>query len=172
MQTTAAPDKATPRQIERILELLNDGAHHKPGTITGPTTAEDIANLTHLQARVYQQSLRFPQGTTHHDVHAFTGTLKITFTDLTTGDTSWTMTLPGAPELHGTSNDINEIVKHALTAAVSPEARTDDAPHGWYIDGLTATTRAVHDGTYAMRPYTDDEYVNGDPEASIDGLVG
>lgn len=52
-------------------------------------------------------------------MHSSTGTLKITFIDLTTGETFWAVTLPGAPELHGTSIDIDEIAERALIAAVS-----------------------------------------------------
>lgn len=40
------------------------------------------------------------------------------------------------------------------------------------MDGLTADTRAVHDGSYAMRPYTEEEYMNGGPGVSVHGLLG
>lgn len=106
-----APSSPTPRQVARILDLIDDGAHHKPGTITGPTTAEGIADLARLQACVYQHSLQHPHGPTRHSVRSFTGTLKITFIDLTTGEAVWAVTLPGASELHGTSIGIDEITE-------------------------------------------------------------
>lgn len=44
-------------------------------------------------------------------MRSFTGTLKITFIDLTTGEAVWAVTLPGASELHGTSIGIDEITE-------------------------------------------------------------